>query len=176
MSKDEERTIGIQNIHSLCRLLFLNNGCWHRQLEIESSCPFYDHSTYQNLYCNNSCPFCNSSINDIVKPVNRKGLSRFIVETLLINCIELYTPTKLAKKLQDYPNVGTKIYGRKSGQTCIKASDPSVTILQLLCTNILSLNVKESKKPTAYVAVSFTDDEPNYLCNNYWHHINTLDQ
>ena len=175
LSKDEERLIELQNIHSLCRLLFLNFGCWHRQLELASASPFTAHYNYQCFHCNNSCPYCNQSINDIVKPVNRRELGRFLVDTLLINCIELYTPAQLAKKLQDYPSVGTKIYGRQSGQTCEKPSDSSVTILQLLCTNILSLNIKESKKPKAYVSVCFTDDVPNYLNNDYWVYIKTID-
>ena len=101
LSKDEERMIQLHNIHSLCRLLFLNYGCWHRQLELASASPFASHYNYEGYQCNNSCLYCDKSINDIVKPVNRRELGRFLVETLLINCIDLYTPAQLAKKLQD---------------------------------------------------------------------------
>ena len=144
-------------------------------LELMFGSPFQINQPYHYYYCNRSCPFCDGSINDLVKGVNRKGLCRFLVNTLLINCVELYTPLQLAKKLLDHPSVGTTIYGRQSGQTCEKTSDPSVTILQLLCNDILRLNIKESKNPIAYVAVSFTDDEPNYTNDLYWTQINTFD-
>ena len=174
LTKEEERSIQLQNIHTLCQFLFLNHGCWHRTLELMSGSPFISNEQYHYYYCNKACPFCDGSINEVVKRVDRKGLCRFLVNTLLINCVELFTPSQLAKKLLEYPSVGTKIYGRKTGQGCEKTSDPSVTILQLLSNNILCLNIKESNHPVAHVSVSFTDDEPNYTKDIYWSRINTF--
>ena len=81
----------------------------------------------------------------------------------------------LLKKLTEYPSVGTLVYGRKSGQSCEKPSETSITIMQLICSNILSIDIKESTKPIANVYVTFTENRPNYLDPTYWAHIYTLD-
>ena len=175
LSIEEERKMQVDNIHCLCRMLLLNFGCWHRYLEICSASPYQYTSNYPFYNCNKNCPFCSGSISEVVKPVYRHGISNFIVQTLLLNCVEVYTPMSLAKKLTEFPSVGTLIYGRKSGQTCEKPSDASITIMQLICSNILSIDIKESTKPIANVYVTFTDSRPNYLDNAYWAHIYTLD-
>ena len=169
---EEERKYYIDNLNKLCRMLFCNYGCWHACLESISSNPFT--KSNQRLVippCINHCPYCMKSLSKFIKPVSKSGLQSFLVSTQMSNHNESYTPTMLVKKLIDYPLVGRVIYGRQSATKIEKSSDASVTILQLLCCEILHLYVKEDKNPQSVCILSRTGPQPHYLLDNYWHSI-----
>ena len=77
----------------------------------------------------------------------------------------------LAKKLLEYPLVGRVIYGRQSAIKAEKSSDAAITILQLLCCNILHLFVEENPKPSSICVLSRTEHQPHYLLDAYWEKI-----
>ena len=90
--------------------------------------------------------------------------------------IEL-TPTQLADKLFDYPQCGTHIYNRPKAQRPSKKTDCHITVLQLIISGMISLNIKYDKKPTAYCVLSFHNTLPKYYYDEYWakfNHINSI--
>ena len=86
-----------------------------------------------------------------------------------------YTPMKLANKLFEYPNSGKTIYKRnRKSQKPEKRSDTCMTVMQLICANIIHLEVTDTKNPTAICKLSFTDYNPNYVNVSYWNTIRTF--
>ena len=171
MSKTEERHLAISRLNTLLMMIVCNYGCWHVHLELMSSNPF--NAQYYNMIdkCGGSCPYYNGSQNDYIKKINRHELCTFLTTTMMNNTSEFYTPTSLAKKLLDYPSVGKKIYGRQFATKCEKASDASITILQLLCCNIIHVSIEELKVHIAYCMLSLSGNEPNYMINEHWKYI-----
>ena len=81
------------------------------------------------------------------------------------------SPMQLSKKLYEFPNAGRLIYCRQSAIKPEKAMDASITILQLLCGNILKLKIDEGNKPKAVVTLSLTNSCPNYFNDSFWMYI-----
>lgn len=174
LSPEEERKLTTQNVHELCRMMFLNFGCWHFYLERYSSNTIY-HNYYQDYDpCGNNCPYCNGTIFEYVKSVSRNGLTTFLASTMIVNKETDLTPSSLVHKLINFPQVGKVVYGRHTSVKIDKSRDAAVTILQLLCTNILSIRIQESTNPIAYVDLGMTNSTPNYLIDHFWYPIKTI--
>ena len=173
MTKEKERQYYTENLNRMCRMLFCDCGCWHVCLELVSANPFSNDQLYHQLSpCMNSCPHCDQTRLQYVKKVSKRGLQCFLASTLMSTHDKTYTAPMLAKALLDYPNVGRLIYGRKTAIKAEKSSDAAITVLQLLCCNILHLHVKESKSPQSICILSRTDSTPHYLLDPYWERIN----
>ena len=171
ISIDEERRIAINNLNNICRMMVCRIGCWHNQLETISSNPLKYHNNTTYSPCGNMCPYCDGSQSKYIKSVSKDGVSEFLAQTLLLQSSEKYTPSTLAKKLIDYPQVGKRVYGRQHSLKVEKNSDAYMTILQLLCNNIIEMEVKEDKKPTSSIKLSLTRHFPHYLYDEYWTYI-----
>ena len=86
ISKKNFKDMELRNFMKLCRMLFLNLGCWYYYLEMPSSHPQndpYDPRNYDP--CFSHCPYCTNEIANIVKVVDRHQLSLFLV------CVRFYT-------------------------------------------------------------------------------------
>ena len=170
MSKKKYREIEVYRLNSVCSMMLLQFGCWHKFLERESSNPYVNYNDMQSQPCMHFCPYCTNEINEIVKTVSRMGLCRFLADVML-NSSKRYTPIELGDKLYKYPNSGTLIYGRKSAERPEKKSDCYDTIIQLLLVGILNLTIEPSPNPTALCTVTKNDIEPMYLNNAVWTNI-----
>ena len=173
MTKQEERKYYTNNLNKLLRLMLCEYGCWHANLEILSSNPYTSFSQSQFIPpCGHNCPHCDHTRSQFIKRVNKSGLQSFLASTLMSSHEKNYSPTRLVKALLDYPLVGRVIYGRNSSIKVEKASNAAITILQLLCCDILYLHVEEAKNPKSICVLSRTDHQPHYLLDKYWEHIN----
>ena len=93
---------------------------------------------------------------------------------MIVNKETQITPTILVQKLINFPQVGKAIYGRQHSIKIDKQRDAHITILQLICSNILVTRIEESNNPIAYVELGLTHSTPNYLINEYWKGIKTI--
>ena len=83
MSINDERKYFINNLNKMCRMMFCNYGCWHACFEFISANPFIPINTQPTIPpCLTSCPFCNKSCLNYIKPVNKKRLSVHLFSSL----------------------------------------------------------------------------------------------
>ena len=64
-SKAEYREMQVFQLNRVCRMIFLNQGCWHHILEVESSNNTIDSESSIPIPCGNRCPFCWNEIQNI---------------------------------------------------------------------------------------------------------------
>ena len=171
MSIENKRTAAIIRLNNLCQVMFLEYGCWHVFFEIHSSNPFIQSNSSDIQLCVSMCPHCDGSMKSIVKTVSRKGIETFLSNVFIENNEGDLMPMQLSKKLYEFPNAGRLIYCRQSAIKPEKAMDASITILQLLCGNILKLKIDEGNKPKAVVTLSLTNSCPNYFNDSFWMYI-----
>ena len=170
-----ERSILLNSLNLMCRMMVCNYGCWHSYLEMFSTNPLL-HNRVQPLQpCYQSCPYCDGSRSKIIKPIRKAGLKLFLSVTMINNYTEPISPSTLVKKLLDFPNVGRIVYGRNTAVKAEKSSDAAITIMQLFATDIIHLQVKEGTSPESYCMLSVTQDSPNYLLDNYWTYIDQIE-
>ena len=79
--------------------LLLKSPFWHVQLEMLLGNSMEQLSPPVNNY-NNLCPVCNREIKEMIMPVKRIGLSKFLVDTLINNPMSVLTPDMLIKNYQ----------------------------------------------------------------------------
>ena len=115
-------------------------------LEKYSSCIVDYHNGIPYDPCMHNCPYCDKSIFEFVKPISRSGITMFLATNMIVNKEAELTPTKLVHKLINYPQVGRVIYGCQSATKIEQAQDAHITIMQLICAQMLHLKIKEDKK------------------------------
>ena len=171
MSVEEERKLSARCLNNLCQIMFLEYGCWHLCFELHSSNPFVRHPNYNLESCGSNCPHCNGTIRALVKTISRKGIEKFLSNVFIENSNGAITPVQLAKKMYEFPSAGRIIYCRQTALKPEKAMDTSLTVLQLLCSNLLCLKIEECEEPKAIVTLALTDSRPNYFNDSYWTYI-----
>lgn len=182
---EEERNMQHDLINEVARLLVLNLGCWHTCIEMYSMNPVAYHrnnGVYGYPPCINMCPYCDGSIKDMIDPIKKDGMMQFLAETFLCQVnvnglINALTPITLATALFNFKDVGILVYGRKT-KKAKSNSITQLTILQLIVSNILRLEIKESNNPKAYCKLAFGGGvdrhTPNYMIDNYWNGIRLI--
>ena len=80
-------------------------------------------------------------------PVNQEGLSQFLAEVFIDNLGCDLNPNLLVKKLTKFKDVGIVVYGRPRSKKAPAHKYVSVTILQLIASELLllSFDVKTKK-------------------------------
>ena len=172
----EERQIAISNLNEMVSLMVLKLGCWHSYVENKLTNIRYNNSPPYYLPCNGLCPCCSGSQNELVKPILRSGLTVLLLQTMVLDTQQKYSPTQLAKKLAECPNVGKVVYNRSTSVNISRSSDTSITILQLLCTNMIYLHVDEHEKPEGYCKLSVSGFTVHCTQNKYWKYIPLYDE
>lgn len=180
ISISEERTMLRQNLERCLGLFCLNTGCWHSVLEHECGNPFHVSTISDNTTsatCNGNCPHCDGSMEEMIKPVVRTGLMSFLASAFGDNYTGLVRPIELAKQLFDFKDVGTVVYKRSKSIKAESNGVTQMTIMQLIASNIIKIDVDVSgKRPIAHCKLSFDKEnntsptymQPTYVIDSYW--------
>ena len=171
MSVEDKQQASMIRLNNLCQIMFLEYGYWHLCLEFHSSNPFISNTHFNVDNCKTNCPHCDGSIKNLVKKISRRGIEVFLSNIFIENNNGSITALQLAKKLHKFPQAGRLVYCRQSAMKPKKTMDASITVLQLLCSNILQLKITESNDPKSFVNLALTDLRPNYLDDFYWRFI-----
>ena len=201
LSKEEERDIQQANILTTAQLFCLNIGCWHQLLENECGNPSSLHSSnlsndnnssslipntsdvdnvMNTTSCGGYCPRCDGTMTSYIKPINRIGIKLFLVDSFGDNYNGLVSPMALSKQLYEFENVGELVYKRKKSKKAESLQIAQNTILQLLATNIIRIEIDvSSNRPFAHCKLCFdkrdvnsgTYMQPHYAIEEYWKYI-----
>ena len=100
-------------------------------------------------------------------PISRVGLSLFLADVFINNSGSKLTPELLVKNLIDFRDVGLVVYGRPRSPKAPAIKFVSVTILQLIASELIQLNFDENTNECrcCLVMVAAT---PAYLDNANW--------
>ena len=128
----EETLMTIDNVNELSRIMLLNFGCWHFYLERNQH---YDP-------CIDKCPYCLGTIFEYVKPVSQTGLAMILVFIMIVNKEANMTPSTFIQKFINYPQVRRVIYCCQSSMKIDKAMSVHITILWLICANMLQIRIE----------------------------------
>jgi len=176
LNKKMQRQYSQSNLHKMLQMITLNSGCWHSFLESYSCHPQFTSVSHRQYYhpCLQRCPYCTGSIFEQIKPISRSGICQFLVSVIISSSnTNVITPEVLSDRLYNYTNVGRVVYGRSSSLKAESTYVAQLTVLQLIASNIIAMNIEEGTKPVAICFVT-TDrySIPNYTHHNYWNAIN----
>ena len=190
ISIDEERKMQQANLLATAQLFCLNVGCWHRLLEDECGNPFVtcNHNDdsmhvpdeHESDTCNGFCPQCDGTMAEMIKPINRIGIKHFLVDSFGDRYTGLVSPMELSKQLFNFENVGDVVYKRKQSKKAESLQVAQHTILQLLSSNIIRIDMDISQsKPFAHCKLCFdkrdkessTYMQPHYSIDSFWKYI-----
>ena len=87
------------NLLEMLQLITTTDKCWHLVLERQCASPVDGH-VGDDINYGNAFPFCNDSIGDIYLPINRDGMTSFIVDTFITNPSGPLYPFVLVDKLK----------------------------------------------------------------------------
>jgi hypothetical protein len=166
----------------------LNIGCWHEHLENKCGCPQdilrNELSDEVDTGCNGKCPRCDGSMQMMVQPVLRNGLTMFLIDAFGDNYNGKVTPIMLSRQLFEFENVGESVYKRPSSKKVKSLSVTEITVLQLIVANLIRIEVDTSeKKPIVHCKLCFNKHssensnvymQPHYLIDKYWENITLL--
>ena len=107
-------------------------------------------------------------------PVNREGLSQFLAEVFINNPAGDLTPAILVKKLTEYDDVGIVVYGRPRSNKPPPHKYVSVTILQLIASELVLLSFDDKTNESRCTLV-IEGATPAYLNNDYWEDMYLVD-
>ena len=119
------------------------------------------------MSCGDTYPFCCDLIKEYVIPISRVGLSLFLADVFINNSGSELTPALLVKKLIDFKNVGLVVYGRPRSTESPPIKYVSVTILQLIASQLIQLNFDE-KRNVCRCALVIVAASPVYLDDAFW--------
>ena len=103
-------------------------------------------------------------------PISRVGLTLFLADVFINNSGGELTPALLVKKLTDFKDVGLVVYGRPRSTKAPPIKFVSVTILQLIASELIQLNFDEITNECRYSLVMIAST-PAYLDNAYWNNM-----
>ena len=154
-------------------MVVLRGDCWHLAIEALIGNPLEPPAT-DLMSCGDTYPFCCDLIKEYVIPISRVGLSLFLADVFINNSGSELTPALLVKKLTHFKDVGLLVYGRPRSPRAPAIKFVSVTILQLIASELIQLNFDENKNECrcCLVMVAAT---PAYLDNDYWANIYSLE-
>jgi hypothetical protein len=141
-----------------------------------------NNGVYGYLPCINMCPYCVGSIKYIIHPIKKDGMVQFLAERFLCQVninglINALTPITLATALFNFKDVGILVYGCNIKNVKSKRIT-QLTILQLIASNILCLEMNERSNPKAYFKLEFGNGidrhTPNYMLHKYWNGIRLI--
>ena len=124
--------------------------------------------------CNNACPVCNGKITEMIMPVKRIGLSKFLADTFINNPTGALTPAMLIKKLSTYPSVGQVVYNRTRSDKCPPSKFMSATVLQLIDSGLVRMDI--DKDINCVLRLVINDLAPSYLDNSIWSNLYTVNE
>ena len=185
VSLEEHRLMMQKSLHRCAQLMTLNIGCWHELLENECGCPqvlMRNEFTYQDIIgCNGKCPRCDGSMQIMIQPVLRNGLTMFLIDAFGDNYSGKVTPIQLPRQLFQFENVGEVVYNRPSSKKAKSLQVTEITVLQLIAANLIRIEVDTSeKKPIVHCKLCFDKNtvensnaymQPHYLIDKYWDNI-----
>ena len=146
-------------------------GCWHVYLEHACGNPWY--TTMNNMVydpCVIACPSCDGSMKRSIRSICKEGIKLFLVDIFVRNFQGRLTAFEVAKKIRDYPNCGTVIYGRRTN-ACVTLTTTQITVMQLLACGILTLNIVPDINPIAYCQLGTTASDLHYTIDAFWNHL-----
>jgi superfamily II DNA helicase RecQ len=178
ITTEESNKFELDNLIEVVCFIFNSDQCWHTRLE--ELCSRYEtNSTVEpNLCqdCNDSCPYCNNTLDQFIKPISKRGLIEFLVRIFIERCINQMTPSMLCHQLKAYELVGTSIYGRRVN-TAPPVACLNGTVLQLIGSKILKTEVDRNEdtnelKTIVRLNYIFDDDigygQLAYTIDKYW--------
>eukprot|EP00559_Dactyliosolen_fragilissimus_P002123 CAMPEP_0184872980 /NCGR_PEP_ID=MMETSP0580-20130426/41587_1 /TAXON_ID=1118495 /ORGANISM="Dactyliosolen fragilissimus" /LENGTH=209 /DNA_ID=CAMNT_0027375839 /DNA_START=1948 /DNA_END=2578 /DNA_ORIENTATION=- len=138
----------LADLNEVLKLLVLNtvDYCFHSQLEIAMSNPFYydnDSDTDSDNVgsCITLCPICTKKLILNIPPIKKKSVQDFLAQTFLLSPPSgIIYPSDLLTLMKKFPNVGIDVYGRKTS----KAPDSKrlqMTLLQLIASGIIVFKI-----------------------------------
>ena len=161
------------NLLELLKMTVLRGDCWHKCIEALIGNPL-EPPSIDLTNCENACPYCLDLIKDYIMPVNREGLSQFLAEVFINNPAGDLTPAILVKKLTEYNDVGIVVYGRPRSNKPPPHKYVSVTILQLIASELVLLSFDDKTNESRCTLV-IEGATPAYLNNDYWEDMYLVD-
>ena len=73
MVSDEKRSDGMFNAIDIIKLMFVQRGCWHVQLERSCSNSINETKTSEHVECKTSCPFCSKRLTSCICPTKKRN-------------------------------------------------------------------------------------------------------
>ena len=161
------------NLLELLKLIVLRGNCWHKCIEALIGNPL-EPPSIDLTNCGDACPYCLDLIKEYIMPVNREGLSQFLAEIFINNPGGDLTPTVLVKKLTEFKDVGTVVYGRPRSNKPPPHKYVTVTILQLIASELVLLSFDDKTNESRCTLV-IEGATPAYLNNDYWENMYLVD-
>jgi superfamily II DNA helicase RecQ len=181
----------LNKILSVLKLLFLKVGCWHKYLE--SSLAIDDTNQIQNhedidshsspMTCANGCPSCiGSGTLPHAMPISKQGIIEFLIDTFISSRSSDIRPIDVVRRLKEYPNVSTNVYGLKRS-TPPQSKFLEVTVMQLLASKLIDLyfDTNNNDDAIAYVKLGvINSNEVNgtttisYMIDDVWNNIDCI--
>ena len=129
---------------NVLRAIVLCNSFTHVQFEKDNMNPMIT-GTRVFQPCSTRCHICNNGYKDYTLAVSRKGLCQFLCNTFITCCGNAVQTTvvNVIKALKDYTNVGTIVYNRPRSTNALAMKFIQTTIMQLISTNILKLDISD---------------------------------
>ena len=166
MSRIDEIKLQRTNLLELLKVIVLQGDCWHSAIEALIGNPL-EPPAVDLTNCGDACPYCCGLIKEYVMPVSRVGLSLFLAEVFINNPGGEVTPNLLVKKLSDFKDVGLVVYARPRSTKAPPIKFVSVTILQLIASELIQLKFDENATECRCTLV-MVEASPAYLDNAYW--------
>ena len=161
------------NLLDLLKFIILKGACWHIQLEncLGNPCEPPSESISK---CDHSCPMCLNDTEAYIMPINRRGMCSFLADVFINNTSAPVTPDVLDDNLKKYNNVGTVVYCRPRSTKPPPAKYVTVTVLQLIASEIILLSFnKTTLECTCRLVV--VDAQPVYLTDLVWSRMYTIE-
>lgn len=166
LSKTEEIKLQRSNLLELLKMIVLRGGCWHSAIEALIGNPL-EPPAIDLTNCGDACPFCCDKIKEFVMPVSRVGMTFFLADVFITNAGCEINPALLVKKLTEFEQVGLVVYGRPRSAKSPPIKYVSVTILQLIASELIQL-IFDEEKNACRCALVMVAASPAYLDDAYW--------
>mmetsp|Transcript_20373 Transcript_20373/g.19596 ORF Transcript_20373/g.19596 Transcript_20373/m.19596 type:complete len:186 (-) Transcript_20373:60-617(-) len=172
LSIEEEGTMQQKNLLDLLKMAVFKDDCWYAQLKTMLGNPLEPPASSISE-CNTSCPKYCDEVKHFVLPVKRSVLSVFLSDTFINNLSGQITPEIFVQKLYVYPEVGKIIYNQARSNNASALMLVTVTVLQLIASELIRLNFDEDN--ICYCRLNVTDLIPAYLDESIWGLLSMVD-
>lgn len=152
------------NLLKLLCLLFTDvSTCIHCKIESQLSSPMEPTNSALPSKCGNACPNYVGTTSTCVLPIRCKGMVTFLISAFILSPEPDIASKILLKKLKKFPNIGQTIYGRKRFSKPPQTKFLESTMLQLIATNLISIQIS-TDKPTITFRMGLTSATPPQRC------------
>jgi len=166
LTNQQEIKMQRDNLLQVLKMIILKGGCLHDQIEKIIGNPREPPPTSIQK-CIHSCLIRLGTIDKFIMPVSRKGLCTFLAKVLINNTSASLTPSLLEDKFKKYANLGTTVYSHPRSSKAPPSKYISVTVLQLIAREIISMNFDASARDCSFRLV-IVDEIPAYLTDAVW--------